>query len=232
MLYNPMLKNDRTASLLLIKSLSASYLSWCSLLNSSYRFRTSNVPSHGSNGSTHAPSNEHETPRSNPLPFAGSSAHGRPCSTWLSSWWLVAKVDWHCAHSFRLIQHCDVCSVKVEDWPRHTAPRTVYCSQDKIWPIMAPAASQMNWKGPPESEQTTNCNLKGFFWHLHIKKNTEQHVNSGCLYVEDGYLPLWPVWFPHPLLGCRNVLCTFQNSFGHTVQLMYLSKIIFKHLDF
>lgn len=70
----------------------------------SIRFRASNVPPHGSYGSTYAPSNEHETSWSNPLPLPGSSAHGCPCCTRLPSWRLAARVKSNCGHSFLYIK--------------------------------------------------------------------------------------------------------------------------------
>lgn len=152
------------------------------LFNFSIRFRTSNVPPHGSNGSAHASTDEHETPRSNPLPFTGSSAHGCPCSAWRSSWRLVAKVDWH-LHSLFPSHPTSPCVFKVKDCVKHTAQRTVYCSHEKIWSIMAPPAS-MNWKGRPVSEQTTTAFLKDSFGSCILWK-IQSSIWRVEVYVED-----------------------------------------------
>lgn len=60
------------------------------------RFWTAHVSHDGAHGSTYAPSNEHETSWSNPLPIPGSSADGCTCCTRRTSRRLAARTESFC----------------------------------------------------------------------------------------------------------------------------------------
>lgn len=64
------------------------------------RIWASNVSPYGSLGSTYAPSIEHETSRTNPLPLSGPSAHGCPRCTRFPSRRLTAGVKLNCVRVF------------------------------------------------------------------------------------------------------------------------------------